>query len=195
MADKFVENGATDVVTYFCLRDSTNHAPKTDVTITDIDLYYQPEGAAQSAKADATALAAADSAHADNKAYHCGNGIYRIDWPDAAFDGGSGTEVVLIAVCSGVDDTHLRVALTPSIGVTSTVNDASATTTSFVTNLASTTDNFYNNAFLLFTSGALKGQCREISDYDGSSKTITLATALTSAPADTVEFVIVGRSE
>ena len=36
-----VKNGQTDVTTYyFALRDSTNHAPKTDVTVTDIDLYY-----------------------------------------------------------------------------------------------------------------------------------------------------------
>ena len=81
-------NGSTDVTTYFVLRDSTTHAPKADVTITDIDVYYQEEGAAQAAKVDLTALAAADSAHADSKGYHCGNSLYRIDWPDAAFDGG-----------------------------------------------------------------------------------------------------------
>ena len=70
-----VANGSTDVTTYFVLRDSTNHAPKTDVTITDIDLYYLEQGAAMAAKVDATALAAADSAHADNKGYHVGQGL------------------------------------------------------------------------------------------------------------------------
>lgn len=110
---KHVANGSTDVTTYFVLRDSTNHAPKTDVTVSDLDLYYQEQGAAQAAKADATALAAADSAHADNKAYHCGNGIYRVDWPDAAFDGGVGKEVVLIVVCSGCDTVYERILLSP----------------------------------------------------------------------------------
>jgi hypothetical protein len=74
-----VPNGSTDVTTYFVLRDSTNHAPKTDVTITDIDLYYVEELTAISSKVDATALDAANSAHADNKAFHVGQGMYRID--------------------------------------------------------------------------------------------------------------------
>lgn len=107
-----VANGTTDVTTYFVLRDSTNHAPKTDVTVTDIDLYYCEQGAAMAAKVDATALAAADSAHADNKAFHVGQGLYRVDWPDAAFDGGVGKVVNLIVVCTGVDTTFLEVELT-----------------------------------------------------------------------------------
>lgn len=107
-----VANGTADVTTYFVLRDSTNHAPKTDVTITDIDLYYCEQRAAMAAKVDATALAAADSAHADNKAFHVGQGLYRIDWPDEAFNGGVGKVVNLIVVCTGVDTTFLEVELT-----------------------------------------------------------------------------------
>ena len=107
-----VANGTTDVTTYFVLRDSTNHAPKTDVTVTDIDLYYVEELAAISSKVDATALAAADSAHSDNKAYHVGQGLYRIDWPDTCFNGGVGKKCILIVVCSGVDTTFLEVELT-----------------------------------------------------------------------------------
>jgi hypothetical protein len=110
-------NGSTDVTTYFVLRDSTNHNPKTDVTVTDIDLYYVEQGEAIAAKVDATALAAADSAHADNKAFHVGQGLYRIDWPDAAFDGGVGKHVILIVVCAGVDTTFLDVELSPAVNV------------------------------------------------------------------------------
>ena len=101
---------SADITTYFVLRDSTNHAPKTDVTITDIDLYYVSHRAAMSAKADATALAAADSAHADNQAYHVGQGVYRIDWPDI-WSGNVGTTVQLVVVCSGVDTTVLEVEI------------------------------------------------------------------------------------
>lgn len=79
--------------------------------------------------------------------------------------------------------------------VPSAVNDASATTTSFVTDLTETTDDHYNDLFLVFTDGALQGQSRKISDYNGTSKTITLATALTDAPADNDPFIIIGRSE
>ena len=106
-----IPTGSTDVTMYFVMRDSTNHAPKTDATITNIDVYYQEQGAAQSAKADLTALAAADSAHADNKGYHCGNGLYRIDWPDAAFDGGAGKSVILVVVCTGCDTIYREVQL------------------------------------------------------------------------------------
>lgn len=124
-----VANGTADVSTYWVLRDSTNHAPKTDVTVGDIDVYYQLPGAAQSAKADLTALDAADSAHADNKGYHVGNGMYRIDWPDTCFDGGVGTKVWLIVVCTGVDTTFLEVELSPAVntvavgGTTQTAGD------------------------------------------------------------------------
>lgn len=121
-----IPNASTDVTTYFVMRDSTNHAPKADVTVTDIDLYYQEQGAAQAAKADVTALAAADSAHADNKGYHCGNSVYRIDWPDAAFDGGVGKRVILIVVCTGCDTVYREVLLSPQVDVQSISGDATA---------------------------------------------------------------------
>jgi hypothetical protein len=121
-----IANGSTDVTQYFVLRDSTTHAPKTDVTITDIDLYYLEQGSAISAKVDATALDAADSAHADNKAFHCGQGMYRIDWPDAAFDGGIGKRVFLIVVCSGVDTSYLEIELSPAANVKAISDDATA---------------------------------------------------------------------
>jgi hypothetical protein len=77
----------------------------------------------------------------------------------------------------------------------SAVNDVSASTTVFVTDLTEATDDHYNNMFLVFTDGALQGQSRKISDYAGGTKTITLATALTDAPADNDPFIILGRSE
>src|SRR5574343_1770717 len=121
-----VINGTADVTTYFVLRDSSTGLPKTDVTVTDIDLYYLEQGAAMAAKVDATALDAADSAHADNKAYHCGQGLYRIDWPDAAFDGGIGKKAYLIVVCTGVDTTYLEVELSPPTNVAAVSDDATA---------------------------------------------------------------------
>ena len=118
---KALINGSTDVSLYFVMRDATTHAPKTDVTVTDIDIYYQEQGAAQSAKADLTALAAADSAHADNKGFHCGNGLYRIDWPDAAFDGGAGKTVILVVVCTGCDTIYREIQLSPPVGAAASV--------------------------------------------------------------------------
>lgn len=78
---------------------------------------------------------------------------------------------------------------------TGAVNDASATTTSFVSNLSSSvTDNFALNA-IVFTSGALTGLVRKISAYNGTTKAITLSAALPSAPANGVTFMILGRIE
>ena len=77
----------------------------------------------------------------------------------------------------------------------STVNDGSATTTSFITALTEASDDHYNSAFIVFTDGALLGQSRKISDYAGATKTITVATAFTEAPGNGDAFIIVGRSE
>lgn len=64
----------------------------------------------------------------------------------------------------------------------------------------SATDDFYNNAVLVFTSGSLKGIAREISDYVGSSKNIQFNGAtgaadapFPSAPANGDRFKILGR--
>jgi hypothetical protein len=75
--------------------------------------------------------------------------------------------------------------------IDSTVIDASATTTTFVTGLTSSVDNFYNDSMLVFTDGALAGQVRAIYDYIGATKTIILEEALTSAPVNGVAFAVV----
>lgn len=82
-----------------------------------------------------------------------------------------------------------------SLGVVGAVNDGSATTTSFVTNLTEATDDHYNGAILLFTDGALQGQSRKITDYNGTTKAVTLSSAVTDTPADTTPFIILGRIE
>jgi hypothetical protein len=75
--------------------------------------------------------------------------------------------------------------------IDSTVIDAAATTTTFITGLTSSVDNFYNDSMLVFTDGALAGQVRAIYDYIGATKTIVLEEALTSAPVNGVAFAIV----
>jgi hypothetical protein len=75
--------------------------------------------------------------------------------------------------------------------IDSTVIDASATTTTFITGLDSAVDNFYNDSMLVFTDGALAGQVRSIVDYVGATKTIVLEEPLTSAPVNGVAFTIV----
>lgn len=119
-------------------------------------------------------------------------GMYRLDLPDAAIAAGENFVVVYLEFTSS-RPTIVLILLdpTPSV-ITGSVNDASATTTSFVTDLSRSDDDAYNDAFILFRTGALAGTVRQITDYVGSTKTVTVD-ALPSAPANGVEFVIVNR--
>lgn len=102
---------------------------------------------------------------------------------------------VILSDAAGAEWGDITINIQPSsLGYTGTVNDASATTTSFKTTLGQA-DDFHNGAFLLFTDGALQGQARKISDFANTDGVVTLATALTSAPADTTPFIVLGRSE
>ena len=97
---------STDVTTYFDLGT-------TGLDVTTFDLQYTRSGAEPSAKVDATALAATDSAHADNKAIEIdattSPGLYRVDWPDDAF--ATGVREVILSVVCGVLCEKLRVEL------------------------------------------------------------------------------------
>lgn len=91
-------------------------------------------------------------------------------------------------------NTNLDILVGALIVTQSAVNDESATTTSFDTDLTNSTDDFYKNSVLTFTSGNLNGQIRRISGYNGTTKVITLDPALTSAPADNDTFTIVKQN-
>lgn len=94
-----VENGATSVITYFVMRDQTAGTVDTGVTIASIDTYFIEEGALISTKTDLAAHANGDDAwDATEQGFHMGYGVYRIDWANAAFDGGVGTRVQLIVI-------------------------------------------------------------------------------------------------
>lgn len=109
-----VPAGANDVTTYFALRDTADGTAKTALTITTLDLQSVRSGLAPVAKVDATALAATDSAHADNKAIEVDAtdqpGLYRVDWSDALFAAGV-REVTLTVKAAGVFTEHLRVTI------------------------------------------------------------------------------------
>jgi hypothetical protein len=108
--------GSTDITTYFVLRLSADGTEATGLTVTNFDLQYVRSGETPAAKADATALAATNSAHTDNAAIEIDAtdqpGLYRVDWPDAAFASGA-REVILSVKCATCFTEHLRVNLTP----------------------------------------------------------------------------------
>lgn len=72
----------------------------------------------------------------------------------------------------------------------SVVNDASATPLSFITNLTETSDSHYSDLIVAFIDGALKGQSRIATAYDGTSKTLTFDEAWSEAPANGDSFII-----
>ncbi len=77
--------------------------------------------------------------------------------------------------------------------VIGTVNDAGASTTVFVIAVTgdtiSSVDDFYNGRIITFTTGNLLQQSTDITDYNGTTKAVTV-TALTAAPDNSIQFVI-----
>lgn len=99
-----VAGGSINVTTYFAMRLTADGKAATGLTPANFDLQYVRSGAAPSAKADATALAATDSAHADNKVIEVDAtdqpGLYRVDWPDAAFAAGVRETILSVKVAT-----------------------------------------------------------------------------------------------
>ena len=97
-----IKKDTTSVSRYIMIVDDTSGAPETGITITNLDLQYTRAGAAPAAKEDATALAVTDSAWRAAGAIMIeidgtsSPGLYRVDWPDAAF--ATGVDAVLLVV-------------------------------------------------------------------------------------------------
>lgn len=127
-----VTGGTTDVTTYFALRLTATGVEATALDVTTFDLQYVRTGTAPVAKVDATALAATDSAHADNKAIEIDAtdqpGLYRVDWPDAAFAAGV-REVILTVKAATVFTEHLRVSIDAPVDVQKWLTTAVSTPT------------------------------------------------------------------
>lgn len=110
-----VTGGATDITTYFAMRLEAG-GDATGLTIADFDLQYVRTRTAPVAKVDAVALAATDTAHTDNRGIEIDAtdqpGLYRFDWPDAAFAAGV-KEVILTVKHTSCLTEHLRVEIDP----------------------------------------------------------------------------------
>lgn len=65
-----------------------------------------------------------------------------------------------------------------------TVNDASATTTSFISTLTGAHDDHYADQTLFFTDGDLSGMSRIITTYTAATKEVTFDEALPAPPGD-----------
>lgn len=104
---------ATNVSVYFKLVDPTTRIPETGLVITNLDAVYVRDRAA-AVKNDLTALALVTSPHSDNKAIEIdatnAPGLYRVDFPDAAFSSGV-DRVQLIINGAAIDPAIIEVEL------------------------------------------------------------------------------------
>lgn len=111
--------GSVDVTTYFQLRLIAG-TDATGLTIADFDMQYVRTGATPVAKVDAVALAAANTAHTDNRGIEVDAtdtpGLYRFDWPDAAFAAGA-REVILTIKHTSIVTESLRVMIDGPVSV------------------------------------------------------------------------------
>lgn len=195
------------------LQNTSDGSSAVGVTITGLTIAYTRERAA-AVSTTATALSTVNAAYSSGKAIEIDGtnapGDYRVDFPNAAFAAGVNSVTLVVngptcfsrpvvvqlvdltdVVLMATDLANLR-DMSKNAVTAGTVSDAAATTLSFVTNLTEATTDHYKNRILEFTSGALAGQGREISGYDGATKKITLSEALTDAPANGVTFKILG---
>jgi len=162
-----VAGGSTNVTTYFALRLAADGTAATGLTIANIDLQYTRSGVAPTAKVDATALAATDTAHTDNYAIEIDAtdqpGLYRVDWPDAAFAAGV-REVILSVKCATVFTEHLRVEIDAPVNTTQISGDATA---------ADNAESFFDGTGYAGTNNVIPSVTTVTGNVDGSVGSVT----------------------
>lgn len=83
-----------------------------------------------------------------------------------------------------------KLALSAGTIVSGAAAAGTLSTTAMTTNLTEATDDHYNGRIIIWTSGVLQNQATDITDYNGTTKTLTF-TAVTEAPTAADTFVIV----
>lgn len=186
-----IDKGAINVSTFFNLGT-------TALTIANLTATYERPGAAISSTA-LTALAAITTAHTDNYGIEISAtyapGVYRVDWPDAAF--ATGVDRVLLSLISSTGHHASEVVpLMEPLRLKGSVTTATGlSTTAFRDSARSATADFYNDMIVCWTTGTLKGLAFRITDYAGSGGSYEFTTStMPSAPANGDEYVIIGRA-
>ncbi len=109
-----VDVGQTSVIQYFKLIDPTTGAPELGLTITDLDINYIRDGA-NPVENNATEHANLNDGFSANKMKEVGTaapGLYRADFPDAAFVAGV-KGVTLIIEGAAIDPAYIEVEIGP----------------------------------------------------------------------------------
>lgn len=69
--------------------------------------------------------------------------------------------------------------------------DGGNTSQTFKTDRTEATNDFWKDTLLLFTTGALAGQVKKVSAYNGTSKFVTLQSAFTGTPSNGDRFILI----
>lgn len=113
-------------------------------------------------------------------------GLYKIALTAAHLD--TEGELWLHITEATIDTIDMRFMVVSRPGlVVGKVNDAGATASSFITNLASAQSDLYVGQRLVFRTGALAGVGKQVIAYDGATKRITVD-PFAAAPANADEF-------
>lgn len=91
---------------------------------------------------------------------------------------------------SGSTDASDNLEASAETIVTAAAAAGTLSTTQMTTTLTEVTDDHYNGRIIIWTSGVLKDQATDITDYDGTTKMVTY-TATTEAPGDGDTFNII----
>jgi hypothetical protein len=132
-----------------------------------------------------TALPNAD-AEAAGGLYTRGSGAGQIN---QAANGQVDANTVRIENTDATD--QLATALAAGVITGAVVDDALNSATTFETNLSQATNDHFLDAWLVFTSGTLSGQVKKITDYDGSTKFVTVSGGFTAEPTAADAFQII----
>ena len=183
--DLILVDTGTDIPASIAALNDFNPATDTVANVTTVGSVTNPvatDAASRTAsQADVSALATAASIAALND-------LSSTDVTNAVWDASTSSHNV-----AGSFGRGFRQVKEGLVSIDGQVNDLSATTTSFISNLASAVDDFYNDQTIHFISGSLTGQSRVVVDYNGTTKAITVDQALTSAPANGDEFIILSN--
>lgn len=116
-AAEIVANGSTSQSFYLVMEDR-NGDPNTNITVTTLDMYYVTDQNTVATKIDCTDLGSENAAFSAGGAYEMGtSGLYRFDFPDAAFRHGAGKRVNLWIddAVTGTRTAFLCVLLSPPV--------------------------------------------------------------------------------
>jgi hypothetical protein len=192
-----IKKNSTDVARYMMLVDPSTGVPETGLTITALTMQYTRNLTA--AASSETAAAGSTTAHSDNTIVEIDGtdspGLYKVDWPDAAFATGVDKVVLVVsgaAIAPAVEEIQL-VAFDPEdavrLGLTALPNAAADANNGLVTGDGSVT----------FTAGAgnrpavdveaISGSTTEADNLEAALPTadgidINMAKALDSTPTD-----------